>query len=101
MAGVRLSSSKSLSKSAFERRGVQTPRGGLATSGNLNVLTELDRQGVNRLVVKPDRGSGSTDVFADKNIEEAMDIILCRPNKSFVVEEYIEGHEFRVQLVAK
>lgn len=30
-----------------------------------------------------------------------MAIILCRPNGSFVVEEFINGQEFRVQLVAK
>lgn len=85
---------KAAMKDALRARGIPCAASTAATDRD-TVLAFAEREGY-PLVVKPREGFGSLDTFRVANREEldrALDKLKLSPERSVVVEEFVDGHE--------
>ena len=86
---------KLLTKKVFHDAGVLSPFGGAAHAGNLNILETFKRRGVRRVIVKPLRGSLAKGILSYVSPEVAARHIASMRGEVFIVEQPVEGREFR------
>ena len=91
-----LSVNKSVLKAYLSKAGINTPFGGAAKSDNRAILTSLKKAGIDRVSVKPVAGKGSRGVRLNQTLEQAEAIIAENPQDIFIVEQMIQGAEFRI-----
>ncbi|HYR87193.1 MAG TPA: ATP-grasp domain-containing protein [Terriglobia bacterium] len=99
-----LTSNKGISKALFRAGGVPTPRGTIVDDFNkLNVVDGLKPP----WIVKPLTGGGSSGidrgsvVYDDSGLRARVEFVLEKWRQPALVEEFIEGREFTVALLAQ
>lgn len=93
---------KPITQTLFHKAGVRVPRGGIVNKGNYSAIRKLNSLGVHRVVLKPVDGSLGRGVRINISLAEAQSIVdFQKSNSRFVVEEYIDGPEYRVFCVGE
>lgn len=93
---LRNANHKAETKRCLQAAGVLTPFGGMVDARHLEVLDAFRRARIGRVVVKPVGGSRSKGILTDVPLDVAAAHIRSLPKKSFIVEQPIQGREFRV-----
>lgn len=93
---ARLTKNKVVTRRVLASNGIQTPFGGLVWSDNMRALDDIAKAGVQRVLVKPNKGSLGRGIQANITIDDARAHIAAHPNQEFVVEQFIVGREYRV-----
>lgn len=101
VGGAREASDKTRTKPILHHAGVATPFGGAATAKDLSILQAFASAKVNRVVVKPISGSSKKDIRANQTLAQAKQYIMSSPDAVFIVEQYIQGTEVRMQVVGQ
>lgn len=96
---VKLVTDKVRTKEILYRKRLNTPLGGVISSSNLDLLHRLVAAGVKRMVVKPVNGSLGKGTRLNLTPALVVEHIKFHPNKSFLLEQYVVGREFRIYVV--
>lgn len=99
-AANAIAEDKHLTKAALKRAGVRTPEG-IVVDKSQTALVErfLAQHPGKRFVVKPHNGSLGKDVHANLPASEVIGAITSIPNLRVIVEEFVQGTEYRVSVV--
>lgn len=91
---------KHLTKAALKRAGVRTPEG-IVVDKSQTALVEkfLAQHPGKRFVVKPHDGSLGKDVHANLASNDVISAVNSIPNSRVIVEEFVQGTEYRVTVV--
>ena len=93
---IQLQHNKSVLKAMLSKAGINTPFGGVASSTQKDILKSLAKAGVDRVTVKPAQGKMSQGVQLYQTLEEAEAILDANPSIVYIVEQHIDGVEFRI-----
>jgi cyanophycin synthetase len=97
-----LAEDKNLTKLALARCGIRTPEGVVVKAGDVKCADKfLSSHASQRFVVKPLRGSMSTDTYVDITAAEAQERIASARSGEWLIEEFISGHELRADVVGE
>ena len=77
----------------FKRKGVFLPPTKLATD-----IKNMTKNSQSKFILKPRKGRGSTNIVVFSNPEDIPPIVSKNP-RSFIIQEYIEGSEYTVDVL--
>jgi D-alanine-D-alanine ligase-like ATP-grasp enzyme len=99
-AANAIAEDKHLTKAALKRAGVRTPEGIVVDKGQTALIEKfLAQHPGKRFVVKPFDGSLGRDVHSNLASDEVLSAVDKIPNGRLVLEEFIQGTEYRVSVV--
>ena len=91
-----LQDNKSILKALLHKSNINTPFGGAVNANDKRVLTALRNATVPLVTVKPITGIHSKGVQLRQTLAQAEATIASNPTSAFIVEQHINGTEFRV-----
>ena len=96
MQAHAVTQNKSVLKYRLSKNGINVPFGGAATVKDMAVVEKLKAAKVKHVSVKPVTGGGSRGVHLYQSPDQAIAIIKAAPETVFIVEQMVEGAEFRI-----
>jgi cyanophycin synthetase len=88
-------------KALLHAKNLNTPVGGLVSSSNAKLLSDLYTAGVRRFVVKPVAGSLGKNTHLHQTASQVVAILKGNPGSEFILEQHVAGQEHRLFVVGQ
>lgn len=99
-AGV-ITKDKLKTKALLHAKNLNTPVGGVVSSSNAKLLSDLFTAGVVRFVVKPVTGSLGKNTHLNQTANQVVAILRGNPGTEFILEQHVAGQEHRLFVVGQ
>jgi cyanophycin synthetase len=88
-------------KALLHAKNLNTPVGGVVSSSNAKLLSDLFTAGVRRFVVKPVTGSLGKNTHLNQTASQVVAILRGNPETKFILEQHVAGQEHRLFVVGQ
>jgi cyanophycin synthetase len=88
-------------KALLHAKNLNTPVGGVVSSSNAKLLSDLYTAGVRRFVVKPVAGSLGKNTHLHQTASQVVAILRGNPETEFILEQHVAGQEHRLFVVGQ
>lgn len=96
-----VSKDKLKTKALLHAKNLNTPVGGMVSTSNAKLLSDLYTAGVRRFVVKPVAGSMGENTHLNQSAKQVIAILRGNPGTEFILEQHVQGQEHRLFVVGQ
>jgi cyanophycin synthetase len=101
LSAALVTKDKLKTKALLHAKNLNTPVGGVVSSLNAKLLSDLFTAGVRRFVVKPVGGSMGQNTHLNQTAKQVVAILRGNPETKFILEQHVAGQEHRLFVVGQ